>query len=69
MRALKGDAVAWEVKETAAVTALASLSDRRFGYAVGNGTVGVYEAGQRLWRVKVIVDGQETPIRFLNSVT
>ncbi|XP_015513002.1 Bardet-Biedl syndrome 2 protein homolog isoform X1 [Neodiprion lecontei] len=52
IRALKGDSVAWDVKETAPVTALVALSGCQFGYAVGNGTVGVYEMGQRLWRVK-----------------
>ncbi|XP_046748192.1 Bardet-Biedl syndrome 2 protein homolog isoform X2 [Diprion similis] len=52
IRALKGDSVAWDVKETAPVTALVALSGCQFGYAVGNGTVGVYETGQRLWRVK-----------------
>ncbi|XP_048510974.1 Bardet-Biedl syndrome 2 protein homolog isoform X2 [Athalia rosae] len=50
--ALKGDSIAWEVKETAPVTDLIHLAGRQFGYTVGNGTVGVYEIGQRLWRVK-----------------
>lgn len=43
----------WETKETAEIVALTDLSNRQFAYAVDNGTIGVYEAGQRLWRVKV----------------
>ncbi|XP_024945765.1 Bardet-Biedl syndrome 2 protein homolog [Cephus cinctus] len=52
LKVQKEDAVLWETKETASVTALTSLPNRQFAYAVGNGTVGVYESGQRLWRVK-----------------
>ncbi|KAK2582215.1 hypothetical protein KPH14_004567 [Odynerus spinipes] len=52
IRVLKEDAIMWDTKETASITALAGLSNRQFAYAVGNGTIGVYEAGQRLWRVK-----------------
>lgn len=43
----------WETKETAMIVALTDLTNRQFAYAVDNGTIGVYEAGQRLWRVKV----------------
>jgi len=49
----KEDTMLWETKETAAIVALTDLSNRQFAYAVDNGTIGVYEAGQRLWRVKV----------------
>lgn len=43
----------WETKETAVIVALTDLLNRQFAYAVDNGTIGVYETGQRLWRVKV----------------
>lgn len=43
----------WETKETAAIAVLTDLSNRQFAYALENGTIGVYETGQRLWRVKV----------------
>lgn len=49
----KEDIILWETKETAAIVALTDLPNRQFAYAVDNGTIGVYEAGQRLWRVKV----------------
>nr|KAF7420225.1 hypothetical protein H0235_010522 [Vespula pensylvanica] len=52
IKLLKEDAIVWDTKETASVTALAGLSNKQFAYAVGNGTIGVYEGGQRLWRVK-----------------
>lgn len=60
IRVQKQDAMLWETKETAAIVALIDLSNRQFAYAVENGTIGVYEAGQRLWRVKV---------KFLNTYT
>lgn len=43
----------WETKETAALVVLTDLPNRQFAYALENGTIGVYEAGLRLWRVKV----------------
>ncbi|KOC68500.1 Bardet-Biedl syndrome 2 protein like protein [Habropoda laboriosa] len=48
----KEDNILWETKETAAITTLTGLPNRRFVYSVGNGTLGVYEMAQRLWRVK-----------------
>ncbi|XP_076230796.1 BBSome complex member BBS2 [Calliopsis andreniformis] len=48
----KENNVLWEVKETASITTLCGLPNRRFVYSVGNGTLGVYEMAQRLWRVK-----------------
>lgn len=42
----------WETKETAAIIIFTDLPNRQFAYALENGTIGVYEAGQRLWRVK-----------------
>ncbi|XP_067209756.1 Bardet-Biedl syndrome 2 protein homolog [Linepithema humile] len=52
IRVQKEDTMLWETKETAAIVALTDLPHRQFAYAVENGTIGVYEAGQRLWRVK-----------------
>ncbi|XP_043251138.1 Bardet-Biedl syndrome 2 protein homolog [Colletes gigas] len=52
IKVYKEDNVLWEAKETAPVTTLTGFPDRRFVYSVGNGTLGVYEMGQRLWRVK-----------------
>ncbi|XP_054004595.1 Bardet-Biedl syndrome 2 protein homolog [Hylaeus anthracinus] len=52
IKVYKEDNVLWDVKETAPVTTLTGLPDRRFVYSVGNGTLGVYEMAQRLWRVK-----------------
>lgn len=60
IKLLKEDAIVWDTKETASVTALAGLSNKQFAYAVGNGTIGVYEAGQRLWRVKVRSTDEKT---------
>jgi hypothetical protein len=49
----KEDTPLWETKETGAIVALAELPHRQFAYAIENGTIGVYAAGQRLWRLKV----------------
>ncbi|XP_076681212.1 BBSome complex member BBS2 [Andrena cerasifolii] len=52
IKVYKEDNVLWDTKETAPVTTLTGLPNRRFVYSVGNGTLGVYEMAQRLWRVK-----------------
>lgn len=52
----KKDSLLWEAKETASITTLTGLPNRRFVYSVGNGTLGVYETTQRLWRVKVTLN-------------
>ncbi|KAK0179481.1 hypothetical protein PV327_005231 [Microctonus hyperodae] len=52
LKVIKEDLILWETKETAAVTTLAAISGKQFAYVVGNGTVGIYEGGQRLWRIK-----------------
>ena len=36
------------------ITSLCAIEGRHFGYALGNGTVGVYGQNIRLWRIKVI---------------
>lgn len=35
------------------VTALSPMYGSRFGYALSNGTVGVYDRTSRYWRIKV----------------
>ncbi|XP_031838360.1 BBSome complex member BBS2 [Nomia melanderi] len=52
IKVYKEENVLWEAKETAPVTTLTGLPNRKFVYSVGNGTLGVYEMAQRLWRVK-----------------
>ena len=53
IRIFNDDDIASEVTETEAVTALQPLSGARFGYALANGTVGVYDRTARWWRIKV----------------
>jgi Bardet-Biedl syndrome 2 protein len=53
IRVFKEDNIINEQTETEAVTALAAFRGNKFGYGLANGTVGVYEKLQRLWRVKV----------------
>lgn len=45
----------WLVFTPQAVTCLYPLQGSRFGYALANGTVGVYDRTARYWRIKVIV--------------
>ncbi|PNF42358.1 Bardet-Biedl syndrome 2 protein-like protein [Cryptotermes secundus] len=52
IRVFKEDNIINEQTETEAVTALAAFQSNKFGYGLANGTVGVYEKLQRLWRVK-----------------
>jgi len=35
------------------ITALSAMDGSQFGYALGNGTVGMYKQNIRLWRIKV----------------
>lgn len=55
----------WETKETAAIVVLSDLPSRQFAYALENGTIGVYETGQRLWRVKVKYSYIEGILHFI----
>lgn len=52
LRVFKEDAIISEVTETEAVTSLVGFRNNRFGYALANGTVGVYDKLHRAWRVK-----------------
>jgi hypothetical protein len=53
LRLFRNGRMTTEMKETDAVTFLIALTDHCFGYALANGTVGVYHKRNRLWRVKV----------------
>ncbi len=52
IRIFAEDEILAEITETEAVTALAPIEQGRFGYALANGTVGVYEKTTRWWRIK-----------------
>lgn len=41
------------VLSTQTVTSLCHMHGSRFGYALANGTVGVYDRAARYWRIKV----------------
>jgi len=47
----EGDVIS-EVTETDAVVGLTPIRLTRYGYALGNGTIGVYDNATRKWRVK-----------------
>lgn len=36
------------------ITSLCHMYGSRFGYALANGTVGVYDRSSRYWRIKVL---------------
>lgn len=48
----KEDEIVAEMSETETVTALSPMYGSRFGYALANGTVGVYNKTARYWRIK-----------------
>ncbi|CAK1550736.1 unnamed protein product [Leptosia nina] len=52
IRVLKNNQFIIELAETGPVLCLSPISDVRFAYGLANGTIGVYEEGLRLWRVK-----------------
>jgi len=52
IRALYNDTVIVEIAEADRLVGLAPLDGTKFGYALANGTIGVYDRGNRLWRVK-----------------
>ncbi|XP_005152310.1 BBSome complex member BBS2 isoform X1 [Melopsittacus undulatus] len=52
IRVFKQDEIVAEMSETETVTALNPMCGSRFGYALSNGTVGVYEKTNRYWRIK-----------------
>ncbi|XP_076802841.1 BBSome complex member BBS2-like [Clavelina lepadiformis] len=52
IRVFQGEEIISEMTETEAVTGLCRISGSRFGYALANGTVGVYDRTARYWRIK-----------------
>ncbi|XP_028665213.1 Bardet-Biedl syndrome 2 protein homolog [Erpetoichthys calabaricus] len=52
IRVFKEDEILAEMTETETVTALCHMHGSRFGYALANGTVGVYDRTARYWRIK-----------------
>jgi Bardet-Biedl syndrome 2 protein len=53
IRVFKDDEIICEMTETESIIDLTKLDSGRFGYALANGTVGVYEKNNRMWRIKV----------------
>ncbi|EGW00056.1 Bardet-Biedl syndrome 2 protein-like [Cricetulus griseus] len=53
IRVFKEDEIVAEMTETEIVTSLCPMYGSRFGYALSNGTVGVYDKIARYWRIKV----------------
>ncbi|KAJ7408966.1 Bardet-Biedl syndrome 2 protein like protein [Willisornis vidua] len=52
IRVFKEDEIVAEMSETETITALSPMYGSRFGYALANGTVGVYDKTSRYWRIK-----------------
>lgn len=55
IRVFRNDVIIAEMTETEAVTGLCKVMGQHFGYALANGTVGVYKGLDRSWRIKVIL--------------
>uniref|UniRef100_A0A3B5M9J8 Bardet-Biedl syndrome 2 n=1 Tax=Xiphophorus couchianus TaxID=32473 RepID=A0A3B5M9J8_9TELE len=52
IRVFKEDQIVSELNENETVTSLCHMHGSRFGYALANGTVGVYDRTARYWRIK-----------------
>ncbi|KAH9526076.1 Bardet-Biedl syndrome 2 protein, variant 2 [Dermatophagoides farinae] len=52
IQVFKKDAIICEMSETDCVTHLCPLGPTLFAYALANGTVGVYQNKERVWRIK-----------------
>uniref|UniRef100_A0A3B3RAJ6 BBSome complex member BBS2 n=1 Tax=Paramormyrops kingsleyae TaxID=1676925 RepID=A0A3B3RAJ6_9TELE len=52
IRVFKEDELISEMTENETVTSLCHMHGSRFGYALANGTVGVYDRTARYWRIK-----------------
>ncbi|XP_053305283.1 Bardet-Biedl syndrome 2 protein [Spea bombifrons] len=52
IRVFKEDEIVAEMTETETITSLCPMYGSRFGYALSNGTVGVYDRTSRYWRIK-----------------
>ncbi|DBA02908.1 TPA: hypothetical protein N0F65_005935 [Lagenidium giganteum] len=58
IRAFQQDEVVFECTETSKILDLTTIDKGLFGYALANGTVGVYKGKHRAWRVK----SKNTPV-------
>ncbi|KAG8525178.1 Bardet-Biedl syndrome 2 protein, partial [Galemys pyrenaicus] len=52
IRVFKEDEIVAEMTEIEKITSLCPMYGSRFGYALSNGTVGVYDKTARYWRIK-----------------
>ncbi|TWW76158.1 Bardet-Biedl syndrome 2 protein -like protein [Takifugu flavidus] len=52
IRVFKEDELVSEMTENETITSLCHMHGSRFGYALANGTVGVYDRSSRYWRIK-----------------
>ncbi|XP_074067377.1 BBSome complex member BBS2 isoform X3 [Macrotis lagotis] len=52
IRVFKEDEIVAEMTETETITSLCPMYGSRFGYALSNGTIGVYDKTARYWRIK-----------------
>ncbi|KAH3884129.1 hypothetical protein DPMN_008100 [Dreissena polymorpha] len=52
IRVFREDEIIAEMTETEAITCLCPMQGSKFGYALANGTVGVYDKTARYWRIK-----------------
>lgn len=52
IRIFKDDEIINEMSETESIISLTKLNGTQFGYALANGSVGVYNKGIRAWRIK-----------------
>jgi|Transcript_82697 Bardet-Biedl syndrome 2 protein len=64
IRIFQNEEVISETTETGKLLALSPLFGTRFGYALGNGTIGIYDRATRVWRFKskhsvVCVEGHD----------
>eukprot|EP00357_Protocruzia_adherens_P016107 CAMPEP_0115029300 /NCGR_PEP_ID=MMETSP0216-20121206/36898_1 /TAXON_ID=223996 /ORGANISM="Protocruzia adherens, Strain Boccale" /LENGTH=730 /DNA_ID=CAMNT_0002405817 /DNA_START=80 /DNA_END=2272 /DNA_ORIENTATION=- len=52
IRIYRNDEICYDINESAKIFDLTPIRGARFGYAVENGTIGVYDKVQRIWRSK-----------------
>ncbi|KAL4225721.1 Bardet-Biedl syndrome 2 protein [Mactra antiquata] len=52
IRVFREDEIIAEMTETESITCLCPMESTKFGYALANGTVGVYDKSSRYWRIK-----------------
>ncbi len=52
IRVFREDQLIAEMQETETIVSICPLVGAKFGYALANGTVGIYERSNRNWRIK-----------------